>query len=518
MSFFKVESYKAGIVLSTSFNIFNKGLVFLNGLLVAYYFGINQSTDLFFYVYNAVLIVGVYITSLNNSVIIPESMRLRAQSGEKDSMSFLNFFLILYLLFILLVLFLFFLNPISSFSIISNFSVVSLRQNTQLILLSLPLFAMIGIISLFVDILASYKFFTLSMIVGIVNSLFSISFMIFFRNSLGIRSVFYGLIISYSCNIAILLCLLRRYLHWQFGLVNPKIGKRIWANIGFAQLGNVTSTLSSYLPIYILSGFNVGVITALTFAQQIASLPNALIINQFSSVVGIKFNELYSAKQYVALDKVFRETASFLLFIMFPASFFIYFFSEEIVNFLLGFASIKKSAAEYVTLFLKLLGFLLPLYVVNILISRLFMASHKIKESFWYQILFNLVLMSAMFYYVHNFGIIGYPLTVVGAYFLNVWICYFLGRRYFGFIKYKKVLKEFILLGFVNLGLSSGLFLLMKITAIKNPIFLLTVAGILNIILLLLVNKALNINKLISTVIEKSMKKIFNYEFSRFLS
>ncbi|HTQ66173.1 MAG TPA: hypothetical protein VMI12_15355, partial [Puia sp.] len=77
MKFLQVESYKKGIVLSTVFNFFNKGLVFVNSLVVTYYFGIKAQTDIFFYLYNSIVLLGGFIMNFNSSVIIPESMKLR---------------------------------------------------------------------------------------------------------------------------------------------------------------------------------------------------------------------------------------------------------------------------------------------------------------------------------------------------------------------------------------------------------------------------------------------------------
>jgi putative peptidoglycan lipid II flippase len=506
MGVFKVESFKKGIVLSTLFNILNKGLVFINGILVAYFFGVSQSTDIFFYVYNSVLILGVYITSLNNSVVIPESMRIRSEGNNRGAMQFLNFFIFLYVGVILALLLIVLGNPVSFFSAISSFKEADLQKHVQLLLLALPLFGMIALISLLVDILASLKFFTISMFVGIINSVFSILFMATLRHSLGIQSVFYGLIISYACNIIMLLYLMRHYLRWKFWLLKPNISKRIWVNLGYAQMGNITSTLSSYMPIYILSGFSTGIITALTFAQQIASLPNALIINQFSSVAGIKFNELYSRKQFEAIDKVFREAADFLLFLMFPISFFMFFFVDEIVHVLLGFTEMKKYSIDYVSLFLRFLVFLLPLYVINNLISRLFMASHKIRESFWYQIIFNVVLIILMYFSVKHFGIIGYPLTLLIVYFLNVWICYFLEKQYFNFIFYKQTLKTFAVLGITNFLLCIALYFVVRSMNIEEDIALLIIAAAIYAISLIFINKVFKFNGTINLYLEGFLK------------
>src|ERR1700743_2020718 len=101
--FLKAESYKRGIVISTVFNIANKGLVFLNSIIVAYFFGTQIKTDIYFYSYNTIVIFSAFITSLNASVLIPESMRLRIQQGESSAIHFLNFFFYLYIAITLLI-------------------------------------------------------------------------------------------------------------------------------------------------------------------------------------------------------------------------------------------------------------------------------------------------------------------------------------------------------------------------------------------------------------------------------
>ncbi len=485
-------------------------MVFLNGLLVAYFFGVQPGTDLFFYVYNSVLIIGAFFTSLNGSVIIPESMRLRAEEGESAAMGFLNFFLCLYIGITVAVLLIVSWHPVSFFGWVSNFKSGDLSNNSILLYLSIPLFAMICIINLCVDILISYKFFTIPMIVGIINGLFSISFMLVFHSAWGIKSVMYGLLISYTLNIVMLIFLMSRNLHWNFRLIKVVKQKRIWKNFGFAQLGNFTSTAASYVPMYILSGFNTGIITALTFAQQISSLPTVLITYQFSAVAGIKFNELYAHKKFPEINSVFTRTANLLHFIMIPASFLIFQFSDEIVEFLLGFTSIQASAAGYVSLFLKYLGLLLPLFVINSLISRLFMASHKIRESFWYQIIFNIVLIILLYTSVKRIGIAGYPIAMVITYLLNLVCCYFLEKKYFHLLDYQAIISEFLKLVSINLAISILVFYLMRSLAFNNYILTIMVAGIVYLVLLLVTSRMLKSGESIIAEFNAILKKSGN--------
>ena len=494
----KVESYKKGIVLSTFFNVFNKGFVFLNALLVSYFFSVKEGSDLFFYIFNLTLILGAFFTSMNSSVIIPESMRIRAEKGEDASMKFLNFIIYAYIGLVFIGLVIISINPTGFFSTISKFQKDDLIERRSLLYLSLPLFGMICIINLLIDILTSYKFFTVSMLTGIINGACSIVFILLLHNSLGIYSAFYGLIVAYLINLTALFFLMKKYIGWKFTRFKPLIEKRVWKNIGFAQLGNLSSSISSYMPFYLLSGFNPGVITALAFAQQISSLPNALITNQFSSVAAIKLNELFAVAKTSEIDKVFTETANLLHFVMIPLSCLIFLYSNQIVDILANFTSIDKNVASYTSTFMKYLGFLLPFYVSNTLVSRLFMASHKIKEAFWYQLLFNLVQIASLYVAVQIFGVIAYPITLIAIYSTSTLLYYFVEKHYFNMIGYDRILKNFVLFLLINALVASLVFYSIMALGIADKWIMLTVAFTLQITLLLIANHILRMSELVS--------------------
>ncbi|MBA2250693.1 MAG: polysaccharide biosynthesis C-terminal domain-containing protein [Chitinophagaceae bacterium] len=503
----KVESYKKGIVLSTGFNILNKGLVFLNGLMVAYFFGVTHSTDFFFYIYNSVAILGVFFTAMNSSVIIPESMRIRSTEGNDKAVEFLNFFILLYGGFMLIALSLVLIDPISFFSTVSNFKRGQLLDNRALLYLSLPLFGLIFLINLLIDILSSYKFFTISMIVGIVNGIFSILFIVLFHKGAGIQSVFYGMLLAYFLNLGLLTFLMIKYLNWKFHFKKPLRSKRIWSNLGFAQLGNLASSLSLYAPIYILSGFSAGIITALSFAQQISSLPATLIIYQFSSVVGIKFNELYAEKKYKEINTIFLSTANFLIFIVLPISGLCFLFSDQIIIILLKRGKFDETGIAYASLFLKYLVLLLPFIVINTLFARLFMASHKIKEAFWYQTISNVLLIGAMYFSIHKFGIIGYPASILGMYLLNTIFCYFLEKKYFKIINYKKVLVNLSVFSAINLIIATLIYLLMRRLAINSELGILIIGSVAYLAMLATVAFKFNLNETLNALMKQFLQK-----------
>jgi putative peptidoglycan lipid II flippase len=90
------ESYKKGLFLSTGFNIIARGVGFVNTLILAYYFGANASTDIYFLVLSVAMIITGIINGVDYYILIPEAMKLRERESEDSSRKFLNFFICLY--------------------------------------------------------------------------------------------------------------------------------------------------------------------------------------------------------------------------------------------------------------------------------------------------------------------------------------------------------------------------------------------------------------------------------------
>lgn len=507
----KVESYRKGIVLSTVFNILNKGLVFCNSLIIAFYFGAQLKMDIYFYAYNTLVILAAFITSLNSSVLIPESMRLRAQESGRRAMFFLNFFLYAYALITLLVCLLFFINPVSAFHALSDFPRGALQQQARILYLSAPLIFLMPVINLLTDIMTSYKFFSIPMIAGIINGIFSIIFIVLFHGLLDVSSLLVGLLLSYTLNFVLLVTLMKKKLNWNFRFHRLKIEKRIWKNIAFAQAGNITSSLSAYAPLYLLSGFGNGIITSLNFAQQISSLPTTLITNQFSAVAGIKFNESYAGKDFGKLNNTFLSTADFLMFILFPVAGIFFLFPSQIVSVLLEHGAFGKRGVAYTSLFLQYLGLLLPMLVINTLFARLFMASHKIVQSFWYQVCFNIVLIASLYITIHRYGFAAYPATLVFVHVLNILGCYFLEKKYFGIIRYGQVLKKMLLLLLMNLTVGAGIYFFIFYSHIRSGFVSLVVGAGLYLSLIFVIGFKSGINDTFNDFVREFRTKSMNY-------
>lgn len=450
MQFLITESYKKGIFVSVGFNLLAKALSFVTSLALAAYFGTSVGMDVYLYSLLTVTIVAGFISGLNSHVIIPESMRLREQEGEEKSVLFLNLFMYGYAalgaLLTLAVLF----DPVKIYLFISRFDGAQLAANSGLLYLSLPLFSLMLISNYFVEILTSRKFFTIPMIVSMGTNICALLFVVCLHDRIGVSSALAGLVFAYSAQTVLLAGLMKYSLKWNFGFRFVKPGRSVWRNILFAQLGNLATSLASYAPLFLLSGLANGTVSAMNYGRQLSEFPHNLMTLQFSSVAGIKFNELFAQKRRDEVNRVFVSSAKILLFALVPVSCLSFVFSKEIITVLFMRGAFDAQSVGLSAGFFRIFALSLPLYAGTALVGRLFLASQKIRESFLYQIAVNAALVAAMFLCVHYFGALGYPASLLILNASNFYFCRYLMRIYFPEVRYGEVLRYFLKLAAVD--------------------------------------------------------------------
>jgi putative peptidoglycan lipid II flippase len=189
-----------------------------------------------------------------------------------------------------------------------------------------------------------------------------------------------------------------------------------------------------------LSGLGQGIVSAFNYGKQLAETPNLFLTLQFSSVTGIKMNELNAAGDTRGLNAVFLRSANFLSFALVPAAFFLAAFSGEIIAVLYMRGNFGSKSAETTAMFLAYFALLLPMLGINTIIARLFMATQRIRDGMLVQIASNLLIIAFVFYGIKLAGPAGYPLALVMFYLLYVAAMAPVLRALYPWLEYGKTL------------------------------------------------------------------------------
>jgi len=448
------RTYRAGIVVSWAANAAVKFLSFGTSLVIAYFYGAGEETDVYFYTVNCLLILAGFFHGINKAVLIPEAIRLSAQESEERARAFLNVFLYGVAGAAAVGTLLLLISPVRAFRALSRFDAGLIESHR-------PLFVAAALVLFFrvtaqylTDILQSRKFFVLPNLLEGVNALLVIGAVLLFRNTLGLTGALYGLLAGFVLQCLALAALMRRSLGWRFAPRRVRIGRGVWRDLGLVQIEGGLLAVSSYLPLWLLSGFGQGVIAALNYALRISQLPFFFLTNQFVAVAGIKFNELYAQRKWKDLDQVFRASADFLVFLLLPFSGFMFLFSKEAVAVLLGRGRFDAASVAVTAELLRYLSLLPWLRAVQVAVTRLFKAGRRVAPFQIVAAIHHLLQIALIVTAIRWLGYVGFPLArLTGGLIYVAALAPIALRRFFPMVRFREHLKRTGLVLATNAGI-----------------------------------------------------------------
>lgn len=417
----RIHSFKQAAFWSTAIGAFSQGLALLFGMVMAALFGAQESTDVLYYCIGVFVLLAGILQVANVNVLIPETMRRRIQSGELDAMAFINRFFAVFALIILVLTVWIMSDPTRILTLISQFSEEALDRNSQLVIWLVVSMPLQMAAQLLLDILVSYKFLTLPATLSCVSRIINLIFVWRYHQELGVVSVALGMVLGFGLQVILNLYLLRRIIHWNFFAWKTRIGKTVYQNIAWAELGILASTLARYLPLFLFSGFSAGALTTLNYAKRLCLIPTQMLTVHVSNVAGIKFNELVARSELVEAARSFNRLCRLLIFGMVPLAFAFLLARNEIVTILLGRGDFTPKAAAEVSALFGILILALPFEAMNTMVARYFIARQAISQALPLQITGALLNAGMVFISVRLWGPIGFPVGI-----LQFWILYFL--------------------------------------------------------------------------------------------
>jgi peptidoglycan biosynthesis protein MviN/MurJ (putative lipid II flippase) len=384
-----------------------------NIFLVGFFFGTNANTDLHYYLYTFVIvIIPGFTAGIDSSVIMPEFIRLKNQISERVAIGFLNKYLLYYLLIFAVFSVVGIFNAVGFYNLFSNTNISVLIANKLMLILSFLTLILVVFSNLLANVINAYGKFSIPNVLLLINSVFALTILIFFKSNYGIISVFMGITIGYAVNLLLLLSFLLLKLNWSFFTITKSHNKELVKFTFINQTGALIVVLRSLCVQYFLSGLSAGVLTAVSWGTQIASLTDSFLNVQFYKITGVKFSE------YSALKKINKPinlfNAGFGLLILLNAIVFLLLFttSESIVAVISQFTkmnSITKSALVITMVYLSLT----PLINVFTFLALNVLASYKLLNQKFlnYSILGQIVLLVLSWIFMKFFDYIGYILA-----------------------------------------------------------------------------------------------------------
>jgi putative peptidoglycan lipid II flippase len=412
MNLLKSESFRSGVIQSVLLNIFSKGFTFLNTVLITYYFGVSFQTDIYYYMFGMISLVAGFITVINIGVLVPETIRLKVQESEEAAMNYMNKYAFWHTMigFIIAVIIIFTSQFV--FGGISKFDPVMLKQHANMIIMLVLLLPLMILTQHLRDILSIYKYFSISIILTIINSICSISALVVFGRSGDLSYAVGGLLLGYIINVLLQTYILFKKVKWKLVFKSVKIehNKR---QVFLWYLSNFISIPCASIYLYLIPELGDGYLTAYSLALQVSLLPVQFITVQMIAVISMKFNELFAEKDMQGVKMLFNDAADFTLLLMCLLCGLLVINSQEIITLLFKRGNFDDSAVKLTSYFLKFLAIAPPFGVLASYVSVILTASRQIQKAFYYQIIGNLVLAGCTISGYYLMGADGFLLGLI---------------------------------------------------------------------------------------------------------
>ncbi len=435
---FKPTSYKKGAALAVGATFVWKMVSFANSLLLALYFGADRQTDVYFYL---ILIIGMaagFFYNLTQTVLIPEAMFF-LQEDEKKARQFTTMWLYIYAAIGAVACIAGLLWPQQIWSTLSRFSGPVLAQDKWMLSCAFILFGLQNMALYLTSVTEMYKFFKTAWL-GVLNALFPLLFLLILGKYIGIISMVYGFIAASLVQIIVLLFLLKTQLAWSFSPAWAALRVQTRQNMLTGQILSALSTFTGWLPLYLMSSWGAGIVSALTYCRQFTDSAAEVFITRTANVAKIQLTEQTAQQQYARADQTFLICAYALLALLAPLAIFSCYFAPQIVEIFFQRGQFDAQATQHTVAFLRPTLFVLLLSVPGALQNSAIFAGRKIKEWFPYALTSTLIFALLLWLVMPRWGAFSYPYLTLISLLIGFALNAFLFRKHFPFLQYGKQL------------------------------------------------------------------------------
>lgn len=447
---FKPLSYQSGTAMAVGATFVWKIISFINALLIAAFFGAGDATDIYFYL---LIIMGIgvsFVQRVNASLVIPEAMSLDAQTPQ-GGRGLLSLFLYVYGAFFVLLTLAGAFTPVWLGHLISRFSLAQLNAHRLLLVWGFGLFGLQLLYAYLVSVLEMYRRFASSLFAPL-NAILPLLALLVLGKFCGIESMIYGFIASYSIQIVMFLWIMKKELHWQF-LYPPHWPKgRFTRNWWSLQVMEIITLASSFLPMYLLSAFSAGIVSALNYAKQLTDSATEVFSLRVSNISKIQLTEDLTHHNWNIANNNFLANYHTLLFILTPLAVFSCFFAPQIVYIFFARGQFDQEAAWRVTAFLRPLLAVMWAVIPVFMLSNVTVAGRKVKESLPYGLFSSLLFIVFIFVAIRKGGPFAFPYVLLVYYAVSSILTNIFLKRHFPQFALKRSWKMAARLLAINLG------------------------------------------------------------------
>ncbi|MDR0895074.1 MAG: hypothetical protein LBN06_07225 [Prevotellaceae bacterium] len=408
----RTENYKKGAIYSSGFSVGVKFVAFIQNILIAFYLGAGTGTDIYFYLFELIMVGSGIVQNVTSAVLIPRSMQLRSQQQFDEERRYLNAFTYMVAGMFVLITGVGLIGGVAGLRLISQFNEADIHQYAWLLYILLPASLPHTCSLIFAEILASHKYFTFPQFVAVGNNLLIIACVVLFHRVWGVASLAIGFAIGACVNFVWLLLFMKRHLSWRYSCVSFTQVKKSLSDMGAVFTNHLVIAFASMFPLYMLSMFYPGTVTVVTYAHKLLLAPVNLFTQLFA-VLQIKLSELYAANVLPELRRTFLRIGGGAVGVSIVGAILFYWLRAPIIELFFGHGAMTPEGTRLLIDLMGILIVTIPFIVLVSVASRLLYAVQRPKS--YSAVIIPVNLLTCLFYalFIRSHGTVGYAYSDV---------------------------------------------------------------------------------------------------------
>ena len=404
-------TYKKGAAFSVALTAACKVFSFISSLLLAYFFGADSTTDVYFYLILLSALLNGWLQGINTGIVVPEFMHV-LKKDKNAAADFVNFFLYIYFIIAFILVLVCFVFPQQSLGFISAFDSEQIERGAHLMGLSALYFSSFFIMSFLISVVECFKLFSIYFL-SPLNTFLPLLLLLTTRR---LESMFAGYIFAYVIQIIACVIMLKKSKSWPFRFKMPSFGNKFKQNILFFQPNNIAWAAVMYAPLFMVSSTAPGMVSAVNYSRMLADSPVDIFVSKVDNVSKVKLTVKAAENDRASMADTLKRTDIALMIPMLPFCIFSAVFSFDIIKMFFMRGNFTLQAAHDTAIFLLFSILAVPFYTLNNNMANLFSAIRLVKEItlryFVYTIIFILLFVVS----IKIFGAFAYPVVFLLLY------------------------------------------------------------------------------------------------------